>query len=441
MPSMDFNPRMSVARSSQQSSQKPRAQPDEDAYMTLPDREIAGCISDIGIAFGVEDLRKPNPQQIQKIFEWFAELLTNTTREVVAPAMRAASEDLCGQDDADRIFSADTRELMGFFITMRKLLLECGIKDFTFSDLYKPTHGRLVKIFSYIINFIRFRESQTAVIDEHYNSSERTKNMIESLYHANQEKEDRLEEMQQNRKNVELAIQEKEKRNQELKTRLLELKQAQVNVTEKHNRIKEESARLKTLLEEKTAMVMETKAEANKLRPYTEQSQATLERSLGDLSARLNADKAETERLEKRTRALQTSSDTFTILHTDISALTRVLTDVQSELSKEEDEARSASKNREALMEKSGNVREVERQEKLLRKQLEQSQGRTDKLRRDADAKAVNAKQRMEELKSMHKELTSERKESYQEVERRKIRIEQTEKKVGACFGLNLVVE
>ena len=421
---------MSTARaSSQQSTQKPRAQPDEDAFMTLPDREIAGCIIDIGINFSVEDLRKPNPQQIQKVFEWFAELLTNTTREVVAPAMKAAAEDLCG-DDAERIFTGDTRELMGFFITMRKLLLECGIRDFTFSDLYKPTHPRLVKIFSYIINFIRFRESQTGVIDEHYNSSERTKNTIESLYHANQEKEEQLAEMQRNRKDVEQAIREKEQRNAVLKNRLLELKAAQTSVADKHERTKTEAARLKALLEEKTAAVMETRQEANKLRPYTEQSQATLERSLGDLSGRLNADKAETERLEKRTRALQSSCDTFTILQTDISALTRVLTDVQSELSKETDEAQTALKNREALMEKSGNVRDVERQEKLLRKQLEQSQGRTEKLRRDADAKAAGARQKMEDLRAVHKDLTATRKERYEEVERRRIRIEQTEKKV-----------
>lgn len=71
----------------------------------------------------MQDLQKPNPQQIQKVFEWFAELLMNTTRDVVAPAMKAAAEDLCG-DEAERIFTADTRELMGFFVMLRKLLLE-----------------------------------------------------------------------------------------------------------------------------------------------------------------------------------------------------------------------------------------------------------------------------------------------------------------------------
>ena len=71
----------------------------------------------------MQDLQKPNPQQIQKVFEWFAELLTNTTREVVAPGMKAAAEDLCGEE-AERIFTADTRELMGFFVMLRRLLLE-----------------------------------------------------------------------------------------------------------------------------------------------------------------------------------------------------------------------------------------------------------------------------------------------------------------------------
>ena len=86
------------------------------------DREIAGCISDIGVQFSVEDLQKPNPQQIQKIFEWFAELLMNATRETVEPAMRAAAEDVCGEHI--EIVPPDTRNLMGFYVSLRKLLVE-----------------------------------------------------------------------------------------------------------------------------------------------------------------------------------------------------------------------------------------------------------------------------------------------------------------------------
>lgn len=377
----------------------------------------------------MEDLRKPNPQQIQKIFEWFAELLTNTTREVVAPAMRAAAEDMCG-DDADRIFTPDTRELMAFFVTMRRLLLECGIKDFTFSDLYRPTHPRLVRIFSYIINFIRFRESQTSVIDEHYNSSENIKNRIEQLYVENQDKEAQVRAMEENRKEVEAEIREKERRSQELKNRLLELKRSQERVTDKLERVKGEQARMKTLLEERTAAVITTRGEANKLRPYTEQSPAVLEQSLRDLSSNLNADRAEIDRLEKRSRALQTSCDSFTLLQTEITSLIRLLDDLQKELSAEDQEARNAARTREELAETSNNVRDVERQEKLLNGKIQQWRERTEKIKLDSERRQIEAMRKTEELRATHKTLSSERKERYEEVEKRRIRIEQTEKKV-----------
>ena len=142
---MDFNARMSQQFRPQNAGNGGRGkqqQNDSDAFMRLvshhlassssfenrlirvpkPDREIAGCISDIGVQFSPEDLQKPNPQQIQKVFEWFAELLMNATRETVEPAMRAAAEDVCGE--YMDIVPADTRNLMGFYVSLRKLLIE-----------------------------------------------------------------------------------------------------------------------------------------------------------------------------------------------------------------------------------------------------------------------------------------------------------------------------
>jgi kinetochore protein Nuf2 len=138
---MSYNPRMSMAPRATAQNQRAPAPTEGDAFMTLvcahlplsmsasltaskPDHEIAGCITDIGIKFSVSDLQKPNPQIIQKVFEWLAELLMNTTREVVAPAMRAAAEDMCGGGEAERIFTSDTRDLMAFFVILRKLLRE-----------------------------------------------------------------------------------------------------------------------------------------------------------------------------------------------------------------------------------------------------------------------------------------------------------------------------
>ncbi|KAI4209875.1 MAG: hypothetical protein LQ351_007229 [Letrouitia transgressa] len=403
-------------------------QNDSDAFMRLPDREIVGCISDIGVPFALEDLQKPNPQQIQKVFEWFAELLMNATRETVEPAMRAAAEDICGEHM--EIVPADTRNLMGFYVALRRLLVECGITDFSFSDLLKPTHDRMVKIFSYIINFVRFRESQTATIDEHFNKAETTKARIENLYLDNQDMDARLDEMKRQRKTMEGLVKEKTKRNDELKTRLLELKKSQERIAERLERVKSEKGRLTCVLEDKTERCLGVRQESEKLRPYVLQSPGALQSSLTDLSDNLSKDRSHIDSLERRTRALQTSADTFGAVVNDVTSCTKVLDEVSNELHKEDEENFKAAKRRDALSEKGNNVREVERHEAMLQRQLKRWLDRTESVRSTSKDKADAAKTKMEELRAVHRHLTKERGEKGKEMERRRVRIEQTEKKM-----------
>ena len=162
----------------------------------------------------------------------------------------------------------------------------------------------MVRIFSYVINFIRFRENHTSTIDTHFNSLDKTKTAIEQLYGSNDDKASALAEMQRNRANVEQAMRDKEKRSQDLKARLLELKKGQERVAEKLERAKAEQGRLKAALEDKNTAALTVRREAEKLRPYTQQSPAALEQNLRELSANLSQDKAEIERLEKRDSCL-----------------------------------------------------------------------------------------------------------------------------------------
>ncbi|MCJ1293128.1 kinetochore-associated Ndc80 complex subunit nuf2 [Xylographa carneopallida] len=430
---MDYNGRASQQfRSQSQTSRgtgqgRPK-QDDSDAFMRLSDLEIAGCISDIGVPFSREDLLKPQPQQIQKVFEWFAELLMNITRETVEPAMRAAAEDVC-KEYMD-IIPSDTRNLMGFYASLKKLLVECGINDFSFSDLLRPTHDRLVRIFSYIINFVRFRETQTATIDEHFNKIETTKSRIDTLYIENQDMEARLNEMRRERKMMESQAKEKMKRNEELKAKLLELTKGQAKVAERMEKAKSEKERLTGVLEEKTEKCIAVRQESEKLRPYAQQSSTALQANLTELSENLARDKGLTETLEKRTRALQTSADTFGVVSADVASCVKILEEVSTELQKEDEENVDAAKRRDALSERGNNVREVERTEALLQRQLARWMERTETLRKGSGEKADAAKKRMEELRGVHRKLTEERGDKGREMERRRVRIEQTEKKM-----------
>lgn len=362
------------------------------------------------------------------IFELIAELVMNATRDTIDPAMRAAAEDVCG--DYIEIVPVDTRNLMGFFVSLRGMLVQCGIHDFSFSDLLRPTHDRLAKIFSYTINFIRFKESQCTVIDDNFGKSEATKARIENLYLENQDMEQRLQEMRRSRKALESVGKEKAKRNEELKARLLELKDDQKRITEQLERVRADKARSQTVLEEKTEKLMRSRQESEKLRPYVLQSPAALQDSLLELSSKLGHDKGQIDALERRTRALQTSGDTFTAVQNDVQSCVKVLEEINLELQKEDEEEARASKTREELAERTNEVRDIDENEQQLQKSLKRWEDRTEEQRAKAKDKEQAAKAKMERLKGVQRQLREERGEREREMERRRMRIEQTEKKV-----------
>jgi hypothetical protein len=71
----------------------------------------------------VQDLHKPQPEQIQKIFELFADLLMNITHETVSPAMAATAEEVCKETGID-VTPETTRNLLGLYTSVKKLLIE-----------------------------------------------------------------------------------------------------------------------------------------------------------------------------------------------------------------------------------------------------------------------------------------------------------------------------
>ena len=281
-----------------------------------------------------------------------------------------------------------------------------------------------------MINFVRFRESQTATIDEHFNKTEVTKARMETLHAENQDMEGRLDEMRSQRKTMETQVKEKSKRNEELKARLLELKRSQERVAERLERVKGEKGRLTQTLGEREERCHAIKQESEKLRPYVLESPAALEARVNELSDNLNKDKTQIDSLEKRTRALQTSTDTFGVVSNDVLSCTKILEEISGELQKEDEENMKAARRRDALSERGNNVREVERTEALLQRQLKRWLDKTESVRNQSKDKAQTAKEKMEELRGVHRKLTEERTDKQRDMERRRIKIEQTEKKV-----------
>ncbi len=239
-----------------------------------------------------------------------------------------------------------------------------------------------------------------------------------------------LDQTRRSRKSLEAQVKDKSHRNEDLKQRLLELKKGQEKVVERLESVRADKTRLTRALEDKTERALHLRHDSEKLRPYVSQPPAALQASLADLSDALGRDKGRIDALERRTRALHTSSDTFATVSADVNSCSKLLADVAGELAREDDESHRAARHRDALAERGNNVREVERTEALLGRQLERWTERTEALRGASRGKTAAATAKMEELRGVHRALTEERGGRGREMERRRVRIEQTEKKM-----------
>lgn len=242
--------------------------------------------------------------------------------------------------------------------------------------------------------------------------------------------ESHLLEMRRSKKSLDSQLKDKSTRNEDLKLRLLELKKNQEKVVERLEAVRAEKSRITRALDDSADRALALRHAAEKLRPYVSQPPAALQAALADLADALSRDRAAIDALDRRTRALQTSSDSFAVVAMDVAGCAKLLADVAAELAREDDEARKAARHRDALAERGNNVREVERTEALLQRQLARWTERTEGLRVGSREKTAGATGKMEELRGVHRRLTEERGEKGREMERRRVRIEQIEKKM-----------
>ncbi|KAI5840730.1 Nuf2 family-domain-containing protein [Morchella snyderi] len=426
---MSYNPRQSnVFRSSQNQpppSTRKQTTQQADSYLMIAESTIVDCISELGVTFSLDDLKRPTPQKTQLVFEMFAELLMGVRRETVEPIIRSASEQL---DHPETLHEPSA--LMAFYASLRTLLQECDIHDFTFNDLAKPDTKRLIKIFSYVINFTRFREGRAGEIGEHLAKAEKIRDAIEARAQENEELAARVEALRARRAREEPLIEGVRRDVEALTEELRGMSKREKALSAEYGRLrKDKEAYIKTL-EDRAFFVTRTRQEAEKIRPYIVDSPEKLQGVIVDMGATLAAEKAEAEALERRARALQTSADSFAVVEADVMAAIKIMEECEAELVKEEESARKAARHFDVLTQKQTEVREAERSEQRLQRQLQNATDKIARARESGESKSASAQKKMRELKEAYKQLARERAERDKDMEKKKIIIEKIEKEM-----------
>ncbi|PHH80137.1 hypothetical protein CDD82_1965 [Ophiocordyceps australis] len=329
----------------------------------------AECIHDLGFNLSRADLEKPNPAQVQPIFELFADELLNTTREMVQPAMREVAEDMCGEF-AD-VIPTDTRDLVGFYGQLQQLMLACGIKDFSFSDLYKLTPDRLAKIFSHAINLVRFRESQMAVMDEHLGQTESVKKRIEMLRDEVDKLGMQVEQERRNQQATEARTEEKKHRNNKLTELLSTTLSATGNLRSQVDELKDFKSQLVKRLREQSSTLARLRQESERMQSCLRESPSTLHDSVADLRDSLSRESGQADAVEKNHRALQTWVDVIDLVAVHVDESVKALHDIVPDVTREEEKAELSKATADELSKARKKERQLEQDMAMRRRQVD----------------------------------------------------------------------
>lgn len=302
------------------------------------------------------------------------------------------------------------------------------------NDLYRPDARRFRRIFSCVVNVIRFKEEQAKHIDQGFNRMLETRTKVELLDEEKREKEKILQDRQENKEQYEQMLADKEAECATLTQGIADNAVSMRNIADRFDEEREEKKRLKTMYRDRKQETLAVAAEAAKLKPYTEHSPAALEAELKALENSVQSSRAEIERLERRSRGLQTSAETFESLQAEVSDLAVLLREIQAEIKREEETAKDTSRNRDLISERSITITEIEAEESRLRENLGAWQRRTEELRDGSRLKSEQTQARMEELHAAFKRLRTERQNKGEDIDMARMRIERVEKRVSFCF-------
>ncbi|KAI5787700.1 Nuf2 family-domain-containing protein [Peziza echinospora] len=408
----------------------------------LRDDEIVQCVTTMGIDFSLSDLQKPSPTTIQMVFEHLVSEIMGIRRETVDPLIRAVTsgERPNQQDDQQEQTSVeqypdafrDTLTLLTFYRHLTRLMHVCSVNDFSLTDLLRPEYKRIKVHLSQIINFSRFRvdADRSKLIAGQAGRPEEARERLQHAEHENQQLVNEINRIERQLAHDEPAIKAATAGNEALTEDLRTMRKKQEVLLHNFDKERTDRKAMAAAMENQQYLLNKTRAECDKIRPYIVDSPATLHQIIADMTASLHAQRVLAEHLDRTQRALVTSTESFAIITSDLKGCISLMEECEAGLVRLEEVSRKVARNEEVLKGRENDTRESERSEALLRRQLASLKERIDKGRKAGEAKREAAQRNMEELRVVYEDLARERGEKEKEMERKKMRIEQIEKKM-----------
>ncbi|KAL3936203.1 MAG: hypothetical protein SGARI_002658 [Bacillariaceae sp.] len=266
-------------------------------FPMLKSSELLQCLEELGFEFTKQELSEPqrHRDKIRKVFWHILDYNCGLTEEQLKAKIPQDMSGIVPENEME--LHEDFIDLI-FFKELRKMMMKCGVADFSWKDLYYPTPKRFRAQMSAAINLAKYREEQLPIYLE---LQEPRTSLLEDLGNLHKENEELGEHLGLVEAESTLKMEEFDrvsKQCQELESEIAKSNKLQASKREEASLLKKQVNKMKDELETAAWTLQELQAEEEALQGQVVSSPDRRKNELQVKKDCLEKEKEESRRLQ-----------------------------------------------------------------------------------------------------------------------------------------------
>eukprot|EP00281_Chroomonas_sp_CCMP1168_P000577 CAMPEP_0206266474 /NCGR_PEP_ID=MMETSP0047_2-20121206/30593_1 /ASSEMBLY_ACC=CAM_ASM_000192 /TAXON_ID=195065 /ORGANISM="Chroomonas mesostigmatica_cf, Strain CCMP1168" /LENGTH=421 /DNA_ID=CAMNT_0053694529 /DNA_START=15 /DNA_END=1280 /DNA_ORIENTATION=- len=360
-------------------------------------------MSELGCTLSDEQLAKPNPEHITRVMEQLLDLFMGFSAE------ENAQIKFSGMDafDFPELHEYSIGQL-AFNRSIMRLMHASGVHDFSLKDIQKPEYKRLLKLFSAVINFAKFREEKVGAYEEYVERTEslvQEKEVVDNKFEALTEQ---LHYLRAQRKQELPLITELEEDNQRMEDQIKALNVEQGAIKAKIHEIKQLRQATSDKRDHDQFTLLNVKAEVSKLQGLVVRSPEKAKKDIKDMGSQLEGDKELLIEMDTKLQSLRRKIDGLLKTEKDMGKLTKHLREAEECLGRLKAANKETKRLQGVMAEMKGQIEELDVQEHSLKRQANTTASRSAELESKQRLKREAAEREMERWKQMQQAADKE---------------------------------
>ncbi|KAI8581191.1 hypothetical protein K450DRAFT_233545 [Umbelopsis ramanniana AG] len=370
---------------------------------TLSNTTLLRCLREIQLPFTEEDLMKPTAQSTQYLFERCLDLLMGVHTTQIEEV-----RDKMLQNIEHPEVHHDMLGMLLLYDRMSKLMLELGFADFNFRDITKPTHDRIVKILSALVNYARFREERLTTFEQISATGDEIAMKRANLEQIHDETSAKLNQLKEKAKAEEPETKAKEAENEEYGRTLRDQKKNADSIHTQYQELKATQHHLRDEMQTKVYQIITLDREIERLRIRADQNPERVRSANAKLTSSIEEESQAATENEATVRRLQAKIDTISAILEEVNACNRLLSDCEEGIKNYETLNRHNAINEEKIGKKELDMQELQNKEQYLTRMLNNLMQKMAKLEQQQEKKRESVQSDMNQSQQEYSQTSSE---------------------------------